>query len=362
MRWPWKRQGSKDRLVVSWSGQTLAYVLARASSNGKHKVLKFGVERQGNDSTDDFVHRLQGLGLKGLEAFVMLRPEQCQLLQIDAPAVPPEELRAAARYQIKEMLDSHLDDVTLDVMRVGDGKQKGTGALFVVVATNAVVREVLDLADAMGWKVPVIDIYENAQRNLQNALTKREGHIKRANAALVLVEGQQAVLTISANGELFYSRRFELPDGFLTAAWTQGSESAVVSANAFTPVDEYVPDYSVGGVSYGNDYTNMPAASSASAMDYGGDEDKAQRFLLEVQRTLDVWSRSWSSMPLFEMRVYAGERSVALSKWLSRQLGQPVQALNVDSLFTGFEGGALGDVGLCLPLLGIVLRTESRQL
>ncbi len=29
MRWPWKRRGSSEQLVVSWSGQTLAYVHAR---------------------------------------------------------------------------------------------------------------------------------------------------------------------------------------------------------------------------------------------------------------------------------------------------------------------------------------------
>ena len=101
MRWPWQRKVFGDQLVVSWSAQTLAYVLARSGSDGAHQILKLGVERQGTDSMADFVRRLQGLGLKGHEARAMLRPEQYQLLQIDAPAVAPEELRSAARYQIK---------------------------------------------------------------------------------------------------------------------------------------------------------------------------------------------------------------------------------------------------------------------
>ena len=123
MRWPWQRQGSGEQLVVSWSGQTFAYVLARSRADGAHEVLKFGVERQGGNGMQDLVPQLHGLGLKGFEARVMLRPEQYQLLQIDAPAVAPEELRSAARYQIREMLHAHVDDVTLDVMRVGDGQQ-----------------------------------------------------------------------------------------------------------------------------------------------------------------------------------------------------------------------------------------------
>lgn len=362
MRWPWQRQGSSHQLVVAWSGQTLAYVLARPGSNGAHEVLKFGVERQGTDSTEEFVRRLQGLGLKGLDARVMLWPEQYQLLQIEAPAVAPEELRSAARYQIREMLLSHVDDVTLDVMRVGDGQQKGAGQLFVVAATNAVVRSVLDLGESMHWTVSVIDIQETAQRNLQSALAARDGRADRASAALVLVDGHQAVLTISANEELFYTRRFELPEGFLAGSWGQGSDTSVASADSFTPVDEYVPDYSVGGVSYGNDYTDTRVVHAASVAGGGVDDDKAQRFLVEVQRSLDVWDRSWSSMPLSGMRVYADERSGELSKWLGAQLGQTVVSMDVKTLFPGFEGGAAGDTALCLPLLGVLMRTESRKL
>ena len=362
MRWPWQRKGSGEQLVVAWSGQTLAYVLARSGADGMHQIFKFGVERQGTDSMDDFVRRLQGLGLKGLEARIMLRPAQYQLLQIDAPAVAPEELRSAARYQIKEILETHVDDVTLDVMRVGDGQQKGAGHLFVVAAPNAVLREVLALGDALQWTVPVIDIQETAQRNLQNALTAREGRTDRANATLVLVEGQQAVLTISANEELFYSRRFELPAEFLTDSWENGPEIQGETVDSYTPVSEYVPDYSVGGVSYGNDYSDSRSALSTSVATGSRNDEKAQRFVVEVQRSLDVWSRSWSSMPLYGVSVYAGARSSELAKWLEAQLGQTVQALDISAFFPGFEGGAEGEQALCLSLLGVLMRTENRKL
>ncbi len=368
MRWPWKRQDSNARLVVSWSGHTLAYVHTRLRADGVHEVLKFGVERQGADSTEDFVRRLRALGLKGLEARVMLRPEQYQFLQIDAPAVPPEELRSATRYQIKDMLKAHahVDDVTLDVMRVGDGQQqKGAGQLFVVAATNAVLREVLALGDAMHWNVAVIDIQETAQRNLQSALAGRDGRAGRANAALVLVDGHPTVLTISANEELFYTRRFELPEGFLVASWGHGSDAPGESADSiesFAPVGDYVPDYSVGGASYGHHYTDRRAALPSTVAGTAGDDDKVQRFLVEVRRSLDLWSGYWASMPLDEMRVYAGERSEELSTWFGVQLGQTVLPMDVSGLFPGFEGGAESDKALCLPLLGVLMRTESRKL
>ena len=322
-----------------------------------------GVEALGDGGTESLASRLQALGLKGLNVRAMLRPSQYQFLQIDAPAVAPEELRSAARYQIRDMLDVHVDDITLDVMRVGDGKQKGTPHLFVVAATNAVMRGLMDLADKMQWQMPVIDIQETAQRNLQSALSRQEGLLSRADAALVMVDARQALLTISANEELFYTRRLEVPEGFLQGPLGLAATDATGSAaSAYVPVAEYVPDYNVGGVAYGSDYSEPRGASRTPASDQSADHDRAQRFLVEVQRSLDLWDRSWSSMPLGRVRVYAGARSDELAQWLTREIGQPVVPMDVRDLFPGFaalQGDA--DLTLCWPLLGLALRTDSRK-
>lgn len=336
MRWLRQRQYSNKLLTVSWSDQTLSYVCARLRADGTHNVFKFGVERQGADSTQDFCRRLKALGLNGLHARVMLRPEQYQLLQIDTPAVPDEELHSAVRYQINDLLSAHVDDVTLDLMRVGDDgqAQKKGEQLFVVAADNTAIRDVLALSEAMRWSVAVIDIQETAQRNLQSALARRKGREKQANPVLVLSEGGAAVLTISANEELFYARRFELPEGFLVASWEHGSGAPGWSANS--------------------------KASSASASDeapyFRGDDTKVRRFLAGVQTSLDIWSRSRAGMPLDEMQVYAGERSVELSKWFSVQLGQTVLPMDVSDLFPGFESLGENDKALCQPLLGALIR------
>ena len=321
MRWPWKRRKQSDSLVVSWAGQTLAYVRARLREDGMHEVLQLGVERQGSDSADEFARRLSGLGLKGFDAHVMLRPEQYQMLQIAAPAVAPEDMRAAARWQIRDMVDSHMDDITLDVMRVGGGKVGAGAQLFVVVAGNAVLAEVTRLSQTLQWTVPVVDIQETAQRNLQTLLARRDGRVERANAALMMTNEHQALLTISANGELFYSRRIDLAPDFLDKPWQQDEAGAFVA-----------------------------------------DEDAAQRFLVEIQRSLDVWDRTWSDLPLDGLWVEAGGRTQEMASWLSKELGFTVRPMLLDALFSGFESGSASVRAVCLPLLGIVLRTEERDI
>ena len=359
MRWPWKSKVSKDQFIVSWSANAFAYLRARVNADGLYTVQHMGVERQGTDSLDDFVRRLQGLGLKGLVAQVMLRPEQYQLLQIDAPPVSPEELRSAARYQIRDMVNVHIDDITLDVMQVGDGQQKGLNHMFVVAANNQVVREVLALGDALHWTVPVIDIQETAQRNLQSALAKQEGRPEHADAALLISDERQAVLTISANEELFFTRRLDLPQGFMSMSWGSSNSDAQAVADAFTPVDEYVPDYAVGGVSHGADYSGGSSAAGSGAQ---GDDERVQRFLVEVQRSLDLWDRTWSSMPLSGLRVYAGDRSSELATWLGHEMGQSVAAMDLNAQFPGLQDVPAADQLYALPLLGVLLRTENRKL
>ncbi|OIQ64456.1 hypothetical protein GALL_539930 [mine drainage metagenome] len=311
---------------------------------------------------EDFVKRLTALGLAGQTTHIMLRPEQYQFLQIDAPAVPPEELRAATRYQIREMIQTDIDQVMLDVMRVGDRPPESSGSLFVVVAANAVVNAAVELGDQMHWTVPVIDINETAQRNLQSLVARRADQPERAHATLVLVEAQQVVLTICANDELFYSRCFELPEGFLSASWGREAEVGGATSSAMDdtalemPVGEYVPDYNVGGVSYGTDYSSVRPLETGLSAVAQADDERTQRFLVEVQRSFDVWDRTWSSKPLASVHVYAGERSAELANWLTVQLGQTVQALDVSALFAGLEQAPASDQAQCLPLLGLLLR------
>ena len=353
MRWPWRRAARSDQVVVSWAAGTFAFVRAKAAGDGVFAVTAHAVERLGAGGQDELVQRLQALGLKGQTVHAMLRPEQYQLLQIDTPPVAPEELRAAARFQIRDMVNAHIDDITLDVMQVGDGKTRSGNHSFVVAARNDVIREVLALGDAMGWSVPVIDIQETAQRNLQTLLMRDEGRLDRADAALIISDAQQALLTISANEELFFTRRLEVPQGFQDLDWTPLIQGAALSASdSYTPVSEYVPEYAGGG------YGSMDYSASAAH----DDNDRVQRLLVEVQRSLDLWDRTWSSMPLAGLRVYGAGHSADMAAWLGRELGQTVTAMDVSAHFQGLQDFNAADLAYCLPLLGVLLREESRKL
>lgn len=326
-----RRARQRHGVALAWDGQALAYVQARQQGAQQFQVQRFGVLRADEAEAEDFARRLAGLGLKGQVALGMLRPGQYQMLQIEAPAVPPEELRTAARWQIRDMVSQHVDDLTLDVLKVGDERVRATGSLFVVAAPNAEIRALMQTAQALRCEIDVIDIQDLAQRNLQSALAHRLGITDRAHAAIVMASDSQALLTICAYDELFYSRRIDLGEGFLQAAW--GSDAAPADA--------------------GGDLTLSAPGQEA---------DRAQRLVVEIQRSLDLWDRTWPMLVLDRILVQAGDRTAELARWLGQELGQAVLPLDVAPLFPGFEGGTAQERQLCWPLLGALLRHEDRKL
>lgn len=130
-----------------------------------------------------------------------------QLLSVDAPNVPPEELKTAVRWRLKDMLDFHVDDATIDVLDIPVDKNAAPRghSMFVVAARNSVIEQRQGLFGAAKLGLSVIDIPEMAQRNI-SALLAPEGR----GLAMLSFNGDGGLLTVTFNGELYLSRRIDV--------------------------------------------------------------------------------------------------------------------------------------------------------
>jgi len=286
---------------------------------------------------------LQELHLSAAEVIGLLEPEEYQVLKVDTPNVPNEELKAAARWQIKELVEKHLDDLTLDVMHVGGDIARVQRQLFVIAARSRSVETRSQRCAAAGLPLQVIDTWETALRNLQTLKARSEGLEERACAALLMVENH-CLLTISAGGELFYTRRLD-PDPRLEA---RATGKLVAKPQQEAPLGfEYTP---------GADYLSPQDDSEESVL------------IIELQRSIDLWERSWPELPLARLYLLSPEHGDAVAALMQRELGLRTQAMGVPSLFTGIDPNSLqdpsriGELSACLPLLGAVLRQEARAL
>ena len=341
MKRPWPRKALDDRLVISLAKDALAY---GRSVNGR--LVRCGVEARGADSAMAFARRVRLLGLRASHVTAVLPLHECQLLQIDAPSVPHDELKAAARWTIKDMVDTHLDDLTLDVMVVGDGGGQGQRQLFVAAAQTRAIREISDWSQAAGLQLSVIDIRETAQRNLQSALQQRLDRPDSASAALML-QGEQCLLTICAHGELFYARRL----GWDPAALAGNRDN--VDSNSPDAAGDQPPQWAM-----------LENVDRGAGPDHGAPGEDAPRLVIELQRSLDLWERSWPDLPLTRVLIQVGEHSQALAELLHTWIGLPTEVLRPEQLFAGLDQLASTPAARAavIPLLGALLRTESRQL
>lgn len=350
-RWPWQRARNPNRLVVACTPDTFAFVEASIDLRRPYVIKRCGLERRGNDSAQGFARRIKALNLPAQHVIAVLPLDRTQIMQIEVPPVPREEIKAAARWRIKDMVEAHLDDLTIDVLRQGDDRPRTVQHLFVVAAANGAISDTTALLGAADMTLDIIDICETAQRNLQSALADEQGLREQATAALIVHESQ-CLLTISAHEELFYTRRLEWDDTVLghqpqasLAGWSAAPEHhpGVLSQKTLESVD--IVDYSV----------NVP--------EFGTAHD-TPRLVLELQRSLDVWERSWPTLPLSHLTVYAGAGSAALATVIKRDLTLPTEPMDIATLFSGLDSQTVSTEVLeaCVPLLGALLRHEVRAL
>lgn len=348
MKWPW-RKASNDRLVFSFSGETFVY--GRCVDG---RLVRCGVEQRGEDTPLAFARRTRSLGLQSGHVTALLRPQECQLLQIEAPTVPAAELKSAARWRIKDLVDAHLDDLTLDVMVLGDDRARNKRQLFVAAARTQAIRDISDWSHAAGLELGVIDIRETAQRNLQSAQAQLQGRSESASAALML-QGDECLLTICANGELFYARRLAwdrsaVGGDTLRPVASAAQPGAGASSEEFAMLDI---------VDYGADAPTGAGVASASS----GSEE-GLRFVIELQRSLDLWERSWPDLPLGSLMIQMNEDTQAVAEVLRKVLALPIEILQPELVFADLAvtAGTPAVRSAVMPLLGALLRSESRQL
>ncbi|QBE66661.1 type IV pilus biogenesis protein PilM [Pseudoduganella lutea] len=147
------------------------------------------------------------LGASRYRGTTLLLPGEYQLLSVEAPNVPQEEVRTAVRWRLKDMIDFPIDEATVDFLDipVDRAATAQTLSLFAVAARNSLVSERQRLFHRAGFRLAVIDIPELAQRNV-SALLEREGR----GQAMLSFDSQGGLLTISYQGELYLARRIDI--------------------------------------------------------------------------------------------------------------------------------------------------------
>lgn len=172
--------------------------------------LKLEVCRVVRDSETDRERLLHdSLGAAGLgyaRTSTLLNPEDYHLLLVEAPDVKPEELRAAVRWRVKDLISFHIDDAVIDVFDIPGQTFRGQGKMMYAVAARAsAVQSRARVLEENGLAPEIVDIPEMALRNVAALLPEDADGV-----ALLHLEREYGLITLTRDGTLYLARRFEL--------------------------------------------------------------------------------------------------------------------------------------------------------
>ncbi len=286
-----------------------------------HGVCKAGekcaITRCGYRSVDDGAKDLERvakeLGLEGYQCLTVLGTADYQVLLVDAPNVPPAELKAAVRWRMKDMLDFHVDDATVDVLDIPvDSARGGRGhSMYAVAARNDVIQACIERFASARVPLSVIDIPETAQRNIAALYEPPDRGV-----GLLYLDKTHALLTINFRGELYLARRIDVP----------------------------------------LDHLLHPPGGDA--------QEPMNRIVLELQRSFDHLDRQFPFVSLAKLLLGPEPSETGLAAHLAANLGVPIEAARLEDVLALGPGVAFeGDAAWRLfHVVGASLRNETKVL
>ena len=241
----------------------------------------------------------------------LLPSRQYQLQLIDAPNVPDAEMKSAVRWRMKEFLEYPVETATVDVLAIPvDQATAARGrSVYAVSARNQDIEARMKMFAQAKLQLRVIEVAEMAQRNL--ATLFESDH--RALAMLSFSE-EGGLLTFTARGELYLSRRIEISLDQLTSVRAETRDQLF------------------------------------------------ERIALELQRSLDHFDRQFSNIPLARLLLAPLPDELGLSAYLAGNLSAPVESVNLGDVLDFHEVPELREPAeqiLRWQTLGAALRVET---
>lgn len=277
--------------------------IVRPIAAGKPKLTHCLYESAG----DELPRAARQLAYRTLPTVSVLPSSSYHLLLVEAPDVPPDELRAAVRWRIKDLIDFHIDDAVIDVFRMPAHVRGGPNQMMYAVAARAeVVRAQVAALEETGLTLEVVDIIELCLRNVATLLEEDDRGV-----ALLHLGDAASTLLLLRQGVMYLTRRIETGADALRSA--NGLRSNLISGLA-----------------------------------------------LEARRSLDYFESHYeqNAIPV----LYTSGLDPADQDLLQRELGISVRNLDLQSLLETDLALDEDTQRRCLPAIGAALRRDEIKL
>lgn len=252
--------------------------------------------------------------LKNADCHFVLSAQDYELQLLEAPPVESDELHEAVRWRLKDLINTPVEDVALDVVPLPDDAYRGRmKMLYAVVADKEAIAGVLNFVEKIGLTPSVIDIPEMTLRNIALYIPEMDF----GTAALLKMEENSGAMLMYSHDSLYLTRQIEF-----------GYSSFATQPGAFTLDNDVMID----------------------------------RLGLDLQRSLDYYESQLGKGVANKIYILPFEDDqVHFSDDLQKTLQTPI--LNFDCRefvpFSDEVSPSINDQAFCWPVIGAVLRRAS---
>lgn len=333
-----KGAASDSRTGLSIDNSRVAFATAQS---GKHDSIRltasvFDDNAPESRRAQQLASRMNLIDSK-LPVTSVLPDHSYEVLLMEVPNVPDDEINDAARWIVKEQIDIPVDDMIVEMFKLprqatADGKSMG----YAVVTRRSNIKQHIDLIKGSGLSLDVIDIPEMCTRNIATLLPQDQYGV-----AFLHFTQNHGILTVTRRGVLYLLRRIEKGRSAIDAAST--GEFAAADLDPTSELDILREPNEVDPLS--------------------GDFSRAElvrKIVLEIQRSLDFYDTHYDCEPLNELVLSPGSNIGGLAKSLNETLGLAVSSLNLNRLFEMKTELSSHEQSACLLAIGAALRSEAQ--
>ncbi|SHJ78686.1 MSHA biogenesis protein MshI [Malonomonas rubra DSM 5091] len=292
-------------------GTSVASVQRKAQSIPELQHVSWDAAVAPQERTDALRSLVKQQSWQGRSAVSVLPPDFYQLMQIELAALPLEERRDAARWQVREMLEFPVEQAVVDIFDVAPFGGEKMPLSYVVAARLGLLRERYEMLSEADLDLTAIDIPEFALRNLTDLFAEQDDR----GTAILYLEKQGGLLTIARDGIHYLTR-------YLTSG-----------------MDDLIP-YADG--------------------DFEALTEQLDGIVLEVQRSFDYCESTYHLPMVSRLLVAQSEREIpAVNTYLNDYLATRVESFSFDSVLQLPEGVEQIELNRHLLAIGGALRQEG---
>ncbi|MBQ0729813.1 MAG: hypothetical protein KBT75_03885 [Oleispira antarctica] len=302
-RWPFSKIKHKQWVGINVSLLTPSAVIY--SNEGVVDTITYDKE-QGIEALELWLKKHVS---HGMPAVLILDDEDYELLLVEAPNVPDEELSAAIEFRIGDLLGQPVEDTAIQAIRLPSDAYRGRMSMAHVIASpNATIKARVAWAEQLHLTVEVITVPELSLLNVLAASSVEQG------IALLELGPNYGCIRLYQDGALYLTRQVEMGidaldiqhDENVTAeADSKEVTSATDDANVEDiNAEELILEDGIEEISIINDEVDLSELELETVEEnlvfdqeaYVGfspkskvNEQQVQNLVLEVQRSLDYY-------------------------------------------------------------------------